>query len=250
MVKIREWLDKICEKNERWDMKSVDRSFDQERVRVYLVGHNDKDTKNIIEKIRYIPFETFKKELLLQVAKLPPKFNIFFCTGKWGSENWITVLVWNYIREGVQQIITNYDKPVSNNYPVVLIDDCIYSGVNMCSRVDDLRDTKTIEKDHPVICVVPYRSRDGIIQLISEYGPVEVYCDNVVDPIFGKCDFERIYSKIGCETCNVIPIYFDHKIANEFGSFPFIYPLLVKNLPSREKIEELKHEYEMILFFM
>lgn len=243
MVDIKEWLDEVCQKSERWDMKFIDRSFEEERVRVYLKRHDDEDTKNIIRKTMYIPFETFKKELLIQVAKLPPKFNIFFNVEHWGSENWIIVLVWKYIRDSVIQIITHEGEKVINSYPVVLIDDCIYSGNRMCYIVDTMRYTKMVTREHPFICVVAYRSSNGITQLTTDLGPVEVYCDNVIEPMFSKEDYERVYEKFGCETPYIIPIYFDHKIANNWGSFPYIYPLLVKNLPSREKIEELKREY-------
>jgi hypothetical protein len=37
-----------------------------------------------------------------------------------------------------------------------------------------------------------------------------------------------------------VPIYFDHKIAGEFSSFPKIYKQIIKSLPSREKIELLE----------
>jgi len=38
----------------------------------------------------------------------------------------------------------------------------------------------------------------------------------------------------------VLPLYFDHKIANEFGSYPEIYTKIIKNQPSRYQIERLE----------
>jgi len=43
-----------------------------------------------------------------------------------------------------------------------------------------------------------------------------------------------------------IPIYFDHKIAGEHSSFPTIYKEIVKELPSRARIEELSDTIEQL----
>ena len=43
-----------------------------------------------------------------------------------------------------------------------------------------------------------------------------------------------------------MPIYFDHKIANNFGSFPDLYPSIIKNNVSRDKINLLNRDIQSL----
>jgi hypothetical protein len=40
--------------------------------------------------------------------------------------------------------------------------------------------------------------------------------------IFDNYDEEYFHKKFKCETPNVLPLYFEHKLANEFGGYQFI----------------------------
>lgn len=224
-------LDDLSEMN--WDMEPVDRSLK-------ILESDDPLIKLIIDNTRYINFETFKREILKQVEKLPEKINIYFNLKNFGSENWITVLVWKQIRHKCVQIITSLEDMIQNEYPIVIIDDCIYSGIHMCNIVDDMTYYKReVKLTNKFICVVAYKSRDGDDRLIQDFGDVEVFCDNIVEPIFKDYDLNFLNRRLGVESLDVIPLYFDHKIANNFGSFPEIYKDIVKEKPSRHKIEEL-----------
>lgn len=109
----------------------------------------------------------------------------------------------------------------------------------MCNIIDEMTYNLEVKINNKFICVVAYKSRDGDSELIDNFGDVEVLCDNVVEPIFKDYNFDFLNCKLGVESLNVIPLYFDHKIANNFGSFPEIYNDIVKEKPSRHKIEEL-----------
>lgn len=45
-----------------------------------------------------------------------------------------------------------------------------------------------------------------------------------------------MYETFGCETEFVIPVYFDHKIANAFGSYQF-YHKIVRNPVDRTPVD-------------
>lgn len=56
-----------------------------------------------------------------------------------------------------------------------------------------------------------------------------------------ELDKDYMYKHFSSETNRVIPLYFDHKIANEFGSYPFLYPKLMTETPSKDKIDKLSY---------
>ena len=117
-------LDKISfEYN--WDISPLDRTIGDKKVQKYITTHllknklkPDNRFEPIVEEILrntvYVNYETFKKELLIVVDRLPEKFNICFFNellfpGKVGSEHWIVIILWPYIRHKVINLIYSFE---------------------------------------------------------------------------------------------------------------------------------------------
>ena len=190
------------------------------------------------------------------------------------SEHWCILLIWDLIRDNVIDIIKSA-KDINNNYPIVIIDDCVYSGHSMDAILRDLfykgldinlsmyywSERKKIEKYkksdiiNTAICMAPYIVNNAV-KILQEYKNVEILCDNYLKTFIEsyndskyffnkKISFNDMHYFKACFTDeNVTAIYFDHKIADCLSSFYTIYPHIVKELPSRYMIEKMNERYK------
>jgi hypothetical protein len=263
-------LDLIYEQGGNWDLPVVDRSMDRSKAEVYIKSLKDDQQRLvtlILDNTRYIPFSEFKTTFVLMLSRLPIKFNLYVSflrdglKRKCGSEDWLTMVAWPYIKDRCERVISAKKdfKSLDNDYPVVLLDDCVYSGCNMCATIDNLPryygGTVGIKKRVSFIVAVAYSGMKETDQcqlkdfadsiIIGETIPPIIKIQPFIDEIcnqMGKGNpsiddmMDFLYSKLQCESSRVIPMYFDHKIANEFGSFPAIYSQLIKEPTTREKI--------------
>ena len=94
-------------------------------------------TSLIVENTIYVNFPTFKYNLELLISYLPPKFNLVIDSYKIGSEHWIIVLIWNKIKDKVIKIVNKY-YDIDNNYPLVYMDDSIYTARNIINSISKL----------------------------------------------------------------------------------------------------------------
>lgn len=274
-------LNNIYTSNISWDMEEVDRSFDNDKILNYLNSIEDEKikyiTKIIINNTKYIKFNELKETLIKQIELLPENINLYFGFeyNKIGSEHWLMILLWPYLKNKVYKIINTY-KDIDNIYPIVLVDDAMYSGQQMLRTVDTLQDhyneynedydsiyNSDIKKNITInkilnsqfILLVGYVSDTSIVKIQNYINQsnvnIRIYSENITNNIFKYLgEYKRSkedYLEIGYymrENFNImdinVPIYLDHKIAGIHSSFPDIYTKIVKELPSRCKIEELK----------
>jgi len=278
---IDQLLEPICDKSEilcnvkvtaddltklskyNWDMETVDRSIDNNKVTYLLSNISDKKkrgiTKAIIDKTKYITYNLFKKSLMNIIKKLPDKINILFPTFcKTGSEHWITMICWSYIKSKVVKVINRIDdvKLLDNDYPIVILDDAMYTGSRIMETIEYcILDSNKIINNEIIICVThaTYHSMSNISILSNVYINMgkkfkyKIIFDRIMlsqNHYTYVYDSKYMYDNFGCEGELNVPIYFDHKIANNFGSFPDLYPMIIKNQPSRYKIEELNKKLQ------
>ena len=293
----KEDLNNIYSSNISWDMEEIDRSFDNNKIINYLNSIDDEKikeiTKIIINNTKYIKFNELKESLIKQIDRLPENINLYFGFeyNKIGSEHWLSILLWPYLKNKVYKIINTY-KDIDNIYPIVIIDDAMYSGQNMLRSVDLLHEHyNTYNEDYDLIynfglgknininkilnsqfiLLVGYVSDSSIVKIQNYINQsnvnIRIYTDpeNITNNIFkylsdylssaeaaddrvnqyktSETDYLEIATYMR-ENFNImdinVPIYFDHKIAGIHSSFPDIYTKIVKELPSRYKIEELK----------
>jgi hypothetical protein len=100
--------------------------------------------------------------------------------------------------------------------------------------------------ENKFICAVPYLVKGDRYQIIDQFG-ASIITANIVKPLMHQIDikFDDLDKHLGCVTECVTSMYFDHKIANDFGSFPQVFPHIIKAQPSRYRIEELKKNLDM-----
>lgn len=246
--------------SEDYFMVNYDCSIDPDKVQTYLDSIEDASVRAIIARIiketRYISFTELFEQLNKCIdifLKRYDKFNLVI-KDKSNSELWMIILVWKRIRKGCQEIILvkNYGNISANNpitfdneYPILEIDDCLYSGCNMQSFVDNVCLRNNPKNDF--VIVLPYATTaHTFIQELTQNN-VDVIIGEIIQPFEFEEDFEYIYENLGCETLWVCAIYFPHKIANEFASFPNIYPNIVRNQPSREKVIQVYQDLKNLL---
>ncbi len=241
-----------------WAMNNrTDRSISLEKTKEYLDGIEDEKKRHVdkltSDNTRYITFEELESRLEECIDKISiDKYNVMFPTtgDKIGSEHWLTLLSWNKLRNNCVKIINSY-KGIDNDYPIIVIDDCIYSGWHMCETIDRTQyfhKKKTGGKlNNKFIVIVPYSSRTNSVGEYADKIIVGEYIDDYrsikeIRELFPDDNelIEYMHQTFGLDGLS-LPVYFDHKIASEISSFPMIYPNIIKNPVSREKIIELEN---------
>ncbi len=198
--------------------------------------------RKIVEKLVYIKTEELVEMVRKSVRKATSaneKYNLYIPEGKIGSEHYLTMRMKDELNP--VSIIRGTD-PAGNEYPIIMIDDAIYSSNNMCGTIDDYRYESGCE--NKIVVVVGVLSTRKVQVLADEYFNTEViadmeYEDLLPENIFDEYDYEYMYDMFGCETSNVIPIYFEHKIANAFGTYQFINEIIDTPI-SRKVIDDIE----------
>ena len=126
---------------------------------------------------------------------------------------------------------------INNDYPIVIIDDAVYSSHSMCGYADYFEMAGIYNK---IYCIVGISSstRPEVSELFNAVVLAAKYVDKLRICELFPGEYEYMYKTFGCESDQVIPIYFDHKIANEFGSYQF-YHKIIKNPVSRHRIDTI-----------
>lgn len=197
-----------------------------------LSEKNQKIVSTIINNTVYIKTATLiemVKCCLIKFIDRNPKYNLYLPMHKIGSEH-LLMLKLQELLNPVCIITDNITKntKIPNDYPILIIDDAIYSSNNMCSHVDNLQYNGIKNEIH---CVVGVLSSSNV-QVVKQFGArIIAYCvldDIIVSNLFKDYNFEYFYKHFGCESSYVLPLFFEHKIANEFGSYQFYHDICEK----------------------
>lgn len=158
-------------------------NIDNNKLQIYLSDLDDKDkhyVNTIIQNTLYISIDQMLgmiKNALSKFALLHQKYNLFIPPGKIGSEHFIISELKDILEHVV--VINNYSC-IDNDYPILIIDDAIYSSCNMCCHVDNLR-SEGVKTD--IFVVVAILSTQNV-QLITDHGKyfeANVIADTVLD---------------------------------------------------------------------
>jgi hypothetical protein len=224
-----------------------DSSIDQTKLNKFLEGLNEKD-KGIVNKIVENTIYMSREELFSSLHRcvdrlntIAPEYNLYIPKGCIGSEHWIVSVLEDILKPVM--ILWGHDEhtTIDNDYPIVVLDDAIYSSVNMCGTLDQLRyDTGITNKAYCVVAVA-----SSLDTQISDFNG-EIITDRVLDHLqarnlFEEYDYDYMYETFKCETECVLPLYFDHKVANEFGSYQF-YHKIVKDPISRAPVDAITED--------
>lgn len=159
-------------------------------------------------------------------------FYVYLPTDKFGSEAVLIVLLWSKIRRLNFKGFIHSMTPLQMDDHVLVVDDAIYSGTNMIAIIDQLTDNnpKTMIHFH---LVVPYVSDHGESQVRVELTPSQLRSIKIYGQVHTKAlpwsepwpgdDHQLLADRFQLEFMNQVPLYFDHKVGNNFASFPSIY---------------------------
>lgn len=225
-----------------------DCSIDPQRLSNFLdtlSPLNQEIVKKIVAHTLYIRRDEMIAMVLRCIYRLhsiTSLYNLYIPSGKIGSEHWLLLEIESHLSPF--EVFTKETlKDLSNPYPIVIIDDAIYSSAHMCGIIDE-----DIRYSHPwiknkVYCVVAITSSLRVQCTMGPYFNAEIIADKSLDhlqlkSLFHSLPDDYMYSYFGCETGCVLPVYFSHKIANEFGSYSF-YHQIVKEKPRRNEINKI-----------
>ena len=274
MATIRETLDRLS-KCKQFHLETVDRSLDLKKVKDLkkVVSHHQYGPQlldEIVEKTLYVPFSTFYDQLIAVVSSIKEeKFSILIdINDPIHSETWCLILAWPVIKNKVVHIFTDF-REINDEYPLLLIDDCIYSGLQIATIMDFIsKEAMNVKDCIKCIIVVPYASKHYQIvvsgQMTGRFNHKDItvdqsklviekyYIGNLIDFFHSKTIPDNIeLSKVEEELFDgsflgSLPLYFDHKIAGSVSCFEYIYKACAKALPDRNHLEKLEDLYDLL----
>jgi virulence-associated protein VapD len=235
-------------------------NIDNEKLNLWL-DNADKSIKSIatefIMKTDYISYKKFVyilkkciKEMLL-FLKDTTVLQFYIVSDdvnyNFKSSYWIIKHIENYIdlSKYTIKIITNI-KELNLSETIIIPDDASYSGSQIANTLENLNGLKC-----NIYIFIPFISNKAIDTIVESFRDNEIegslYFINknkyIMKPIYEIMDANKIiklfkyYVKDGLNI-REYPIYFDHKVADSYSSFPLIYTYGV--IPN-------KHNSEIIL---
>ena len=178
-------------------------------------------------------------------------FYVYLPSSKFGSENIYTLYLWSRIRSlNFQGFITISDNPSVDLYigitcvvdggpsgagsHILVIDDSVYIGNNALSIIDEITyaNKGRHSKQNPIYfhLVIPFVStmgKEAILTFSSkdQFPIVTLYPTEVMIPLRDLWSgyTEELMERFKLEFIHQIPLYFDHRVANEFSTFEPIY---------------------------
>jgi hypothetical protein len=251
-------------------------SLDQNNVKLFLEKITNPITKQAIQILlnntTHISNEQFaniiKSNIFDVVKMLPPDRKIIFAYGDtkqdefyYKSNYWIFKMIKGYLQEyNVKLYFTNdlSSNRIQENDTVMLIDDCIYSGIQMAKYVSNIKNNES--KQLNILLFIPYISKAGeqlvrdafnknaafskcTLKKLTNYKvivPYSCYATNEEAESISKY-YVHLTTKIVLEA---YPIYFDHKVAKYMSSFPTVYSGIIPNLDNQGIILDISNLYD------
>lgn len=203
-IKINNYLSTLDEKNKNYVEKIINNT-------VFIT------TSQMIDMVR---------NSLQKFHDIYQKYNLFVPDDKIGSEHYILL----QLKNDLHPVKVLYgDCIVDNDYPILLLDDAVYSSHHMCGMIDEFTYNKNINnKFYIIVAVLSDLNTDvttGFNATIIAYMTLNNLLPN---KLFDDYNSSYFYKHFKCETDNILPLFFEHKIANEFGSYQFYHHLTSK----------------------
>lgn len=213
------------------------RELDLNKVQAYIEAFQTPEDRkfalSILGTTRYVPWSEFVDKLnascdafCKNIGNTP--FYVYLPTDKFGSEIVFTVLLWPKIRSLNFQGFIDLTTKLQHGDHVFVADDAIYTGIHITSIIDNL----TFENPNTTInfhVVVPYVSRNGEQQILAPLSPNQNPVINMYPQVYtvnlSLSEQEDLMNRFNVELPYAVPLYFDHKVGNNFASFPSIYML-------------------------
>ncbi len=171
-----------------------------------------------------------------------PQYNLYIPEGKIGSDHYILLELKDILNP--VQIMYNKNTIIQNDFPIVILDDAVYSSCHVCEIIDTMRFDYKLKNKIFIIVAILSSSK---VQVLTDpyFNPVEIFYDTCLEHLLIKNLFQEekmdtfgCSSIFKCETPLVLPLIFEHKIANAFGSYQFYHKIVDKPI-SRKVIDQV-----------
>tara|TARA_Y100000389_G_scaffold65563_1_gene61668 strand:- start:1272 stop:2249 length:978 start_codon:yes stop_codon:yes gene_type:complete len=244
-------------------IKPNNHKIDKQKLKLWL-DNSDSNIKTIatefILKTTHISYNIFKKFLLKSfkemLFKLKTKTLQFFIISdndeisyKFKSGYWIFNHLLNYINTKIYTIkMINDIKDVDLSIPVIIPDDASYSGSQISSFIENFENTTC-----DIYILIPFISNTAIDVIKNAFNEYNIngelyFPDNkyIMKPIYNLMEEQKIEKLFSYYTMNgknirEYPIYFDHKVADNYSSFPLIYTYgIIPNIHNKNIIQMCK----------
>lgn len=220
--------------------------FDPNKVELFLDEYNTKEQsylKRVIDNAVHIPNEelfNLLESALNDFHSHVNKYNLFLDPRKIGTEHWIFMeLMKQQSRFNLHPENVIHSQECPNDLPILIIDDAIYSSAHMCSIIDSLQYYHGITVDF--YCVAGVISSYNC-QVATEMGANifagKSYEHLTMAQLFPDLDYKLLDVLFPGHFNTCIPVFFNHKIANEFGCYQFFHKIISKPI-SRRKIDQI-----------
>lgn len=176
------------------------------------------------------------------------------------SQNLCIYLLYDKLPKNFILFDIDYKFEHNNNYNIIIIDDCMYSGHCMCGWVDEIAYNNK-QSNFNFDIITTYRTENSMRELknlkechyykniilnISFYGGILEMTEKLKSVKELHANHDIFKDELG----HAYPIYFDHGIGNEFATYNFIYKhtiFNIGNLTIYENIENNKRLYKKYL---
>jgi len=240
-------------------------SIDNNNLNLWL-NKSDKDIKSIatefIMKTTYISYSIFvkylKKSFYEMISDLKTTKTLQFLiisdndkiSYKYKSGYWILNHLYDYIDTKKYSIkIVNDIKNIDTSIPIIIPDDASYSGSQISSFIENFENMSC-----DIYILIPFLSNTAIDVIKNTFNSSNIEGDlffpnkskYIIKPIYELINEEKIeklfsyYTKDG-KNIREYPIYFDHKVADNYSSFPLIYTYgVIPNIHNKNIIQMCK----------
>jgi hypothetical protein len=167
------------------------------------------------------------------------------------SSYWIMQIIRKYInkKKYIIKIITDV-KNLDESLPVIIADDASYSGSQMANTIQDNFENTRFD----IFILIPFMSNTAIDIIKKSYtdnnneGSIKfldtsIYIIKPIYELMSKENIEKLflYYTDNPKYIREYPIYFDHKVADNYSSFPLIYTYgIIPNNYNKKIIHECK----------
>ena len=152
-----------------------------------------------------------------------------------------------YIKKKYEFKLINNIKNIDFNLPIIIADDASYSGSQISNFIEEFGG-----KTCSIFILIPFISNTAINTITSSFKENEINGElyfikknkYIMQPIYEIMDSNKIiklFKYYSGTNIREYPIYFDHKVADSYSSFPLIYTYgIVANENNKKIINDCK----------
>jgi hypothetical protein len=138
------------------------------------------------------------------------------------SNYWISKIFYLLMNKKPREIITSFEEITDEMKDIIVCDDAIYSGKQMIQIFRNFNRHLTHKHKFHILC--PFISQLSMDSLngMDQFNKT-FYKDEIIKPFYEDDNFSA--SNLLGVTPKNYPIYFDHRVADNSSSFPYVYEL-------------------------